>query len=406
MNIKIFSGKPKGTVLAPPSKSQAHRFLIAAALAKGESIISNIAQSRDILATAECLCSLGAKITFLGNTALVQGCGGCPRPLSPLPCDESGSTLRFLLPLSLLSGEQARLSGSPRLIERGVGIYQEVFAKNNTHFFITPNQISIEGKLTPGDYSIFGGVSSQFVSGLLFALPLLEGDSTVSVLPPVESRSYIDMTLYALAQFGVKITETAENTFFIQGNQTYLPKQVSVEGDWSNAAFLLALGEIHGNVAVQGLAEDTLQGDAVFSELLLKLKEKNAQIDLSNCPDLAPILFAMSAFLGNGATFTGTKRLQIKESDRSKAMQEELSKMGCIIEIGENSVTVPPATLTAPTEPLCGHGDHRIVMSLAILLTVFGGEIIGAEAVSKSYPDFFEVLKNLGIEVQDVTTEH
>ena len=403
MNIKISPGTPKGKVIAPPSKSQAHRLLICAGLAKGKSVIANVSLSRDILATLHSLEALGVTYTIEGNTVTVEGCGGNPSPVSTLPCDESGSTLRFLLPLALLSGKETVLSGSPRLIERGVGIYQEVFAKNPIDISIGENQIIVKGQITPAHFQIFGGVSSQFISGLMFALPLLKKDSTLTVLPPVESRSYIDMTVEALKCFGVSVTETAPNSFFIKGGQSYQPQTLSVEGDWSNAAFLLALAELSGEVQVEGLSQTTLQGDAIFPQYLLALKEKNAVLDISNCPDLAPILFAMSAFFGSGATFLGTKRLKIKESDRSAAMQGELSKMGCDLEIGENFVKVPPAILTSPKTPLCGHNDHRIVMALSVLLTRLGGEITEAEAVSKSYPDFFMILKTLGIEVQDVT---
>jgi len=403
MNIRIAKKPAQGRVTAPPSKSMAHRLLICAALAEGVSTVQNVSFSRDILATVEALKALGATFLIDGSTVTVTGCGGNPLATSPLPCDESGSTLRFLLPLTLLSGKGATLLGSPRLIERGVGIYQTLFAKQGVDFSISENQITVNGRLTPSDFSLFGGVSSQFVSGLLFALPLLDHDSTVSVLPPVESRNYVDMTVHALSLYGVEIKETSPNCFFIKGGQHYHASQLQVEGDWSNAAFLYALGYMGGSVKVEGLSSATLQGDAVCLEYLSRLQKGYATLDLSDCPDLAPVLFAMSAFFGHGAMFTGTKRLKIKESDRAKAMAEELAKMGASLKIEENSVEVCPCRLTPPKTALCGHNDHRIVMALSVLLTHLGGEIEGAEAVAKSYPDFFEILTSLDAEVEYVT---
>ena len=238
-----------------------------------------------------------------------------------------------------------------------------------------------------------GDVSSQFVTGSLLALPLLPEDSTLRVLPPVESRPYIDITLDIMASFGVTVMERERNFFYIPGGQRYGSRCAAVEGDWSNAAFLLALG---GGVRVSGLRPDSLQGDRVCREMLRRLERPGAVLDLSACPDLGPVLFAAAA-QRCGAVFTGTRRLRIKESDRAAAMAQELAKFGAQVTVEEDRVTVLPCPLHAPNEELEGHNDHRIVMAMAVLCASLGGTIRGAEAVNKSYPDFFRTLWALGL---------
>ena len=239
-------------------------------------------------------------------------------------------------------------------------------------------------------------MSSQFISGLLLALPLLAADSTLCVLPPVESRPYIDITLDVMRSFSVQVHEWDENCFFIPGQQHYAARVAAVEGDWSNAAFLLALGE---GVTVTGLRAESLQGDRVCRDMLRRLQSPGAQLDLTACPDLGPVLFAAAA-RAHGAVFTGTRRLRIKESDRVAAMAQELAKLGVRVDAEENRVTVHPGGIAAPCEVLDGHNDHRVVMALSVLATSVGGTIRGADAVAKSYPDFFEVLQSLGIRAE------
>ena len=244
-----------------------------------------------------------------------------------------------------------------------------------------------------------GNITKQM---LMFSLPLLNGDSTIDITSALESGSYLNMTVKALADFGVRISRTDEHTIFIKGNQVYKSRELEVEGDCSNAAFLQALDFIGGKVTVEGISENTLQGDRVYNKIFASLENGIREFDLSDCPDLAPILFAVSAVKG-GAAFTGTARLKIKESDRSEAMAQELKKLGIEVEVGENHVRIGSSPLKSPTEALCGHNDHRIVMALAVLCTLVGGEIEGAEAVAKSYPDFFEVIKKLkiGLEIYE-----
>ena len=261
------------------------------------------------------------------------------------------------------------------------------------------NELHISGPLSFGNYKINGGVSSQFVSGLLFALSLCEGESIIELTGNIESKSYIDMTLDAMALFGVKAHWQNENTLFVSGNQTYKATDITNEGDWSNAAFLDAFNVLGGDVKVTGLCESSKQGDKVYRDYFSLIRQGTPTLDIKNCPDLAPVLMATAAAL-NGVHLVNTDRLKIKESDRGAAMAEELSKLGVKVVLGDTEITVEaPSALTPPTVPLNGHNDHRIVMALAVLLSLVGGEIEGAEAVNKSYPDFFENLMSLGIRV-------
>ena len=252
-----------------------------------------------------------------------------------------------------------------------------------------------------GIYSVPGNISSQFISGLLFALPTAESDSTIKISSPIESRSYIELTIDALNKFGVFVRWLDEYTIHIPGKQKYTPKQICVEGDYSGAAFPEALNLFGGNVQINGLNPTSIQGDKIYHKYFEMLTRGTPSIHIGDCPDLGPILFAIAA-AKSGGIFTGTKRLKIKESDRAATMTEELEKFGTTSTVYEDSVVIYPAKFQAPKVPLCGHNDHRIVMALSILLTLTGGEIDGAEAVKKSYPSFFEDLSALGIKVKEL----
>ncbi len=262
------------------------------------------------------------------------------------------------------------------------------------------DSLTVKGKLRPGLYRLRGDVSSQFISGLLFALPLLKEDSAIEILPPFESRGYVDMTLEALDVFGIRVDRQGEMRFLVPGGQCYQPAQVTVEGDWSQAAFFYGLNALDSQVEVTGLRSDSLQGDRVCERLMKEMTGGFLQADLSDCPDLAPVLFAVAAGLENGAHFTGTRRLAIKESNRASAMADELAKFGAEISVGENEVKIAPVPLHRPKEILQGHNDHRVVMALAVLATRFGGVIDDAQAISKSYPEFFRDLAGLGVQVR------
>lgn len=387
-----------GSVYAPPSKSMAHRLLICAALTGSECKIENVSLSEDISATIDCLNSLGAVITVENDTAFVKGIdfNNLPDEII-LNCRESGSTLRFMIPILLLTGKKSVLRGSNYLFTRPLSVYEEICASNGFLYEKGINSLVIKGRLSGGNFTVNGDISSQFISGLLFVLPFLEHDSKIIINGNFESRSYVEMTLKVLSLFGVEALLN-DNVIFVKASQKYVSTDAFVEGDYSNSAFLDALNYVGGNVSVLGLNEESLQGDKVYIEYFEELSNGTPTLDISNCPDLAPILFALAAYL-NGATFVGTRRLKMKESDRASVMKEELEKFGSEITVLGNKVVIEKRKLNAPNTVLCGHNDHRIVMALSVLLTVFSGKIKGAEAIKKSFPDFFEKISTLGVEV-------
>ncbi len=398
MTVTIKPSTARGTLKAPPSKSMAHRLLLCAALAKGTSTISNIAYSDDILATLDCIRALGAECKLCGDTVTVTGTD--ITKLSgkiTLPCRESASTLRFLIPVCAKSSAVCRFTGSERLFSRPLSVYEEIFASCGISYKKGKDYLEISGKLPCGEYNIRGDVSSQFASGMITAAVLSGEKTAIRVAPPFESKSYVYMTLSALSKFGVSVQNDDENTFIVE-NQILYPAALSTEGDYSNAAFAEALSLLGGEVTVTGLDESSADGNKVYREHFKAIESGFARIDLSDCPDLAPILISLAAYF-HGAHFTGTRRLRFKESDRAEAMAQELAKLGAKVSVGENEITVQSSKLCTQSEALCGHNDHRIVMALAVLLTKFGGSIDGAEAVKKSYPQFFEELRALGIEI-------
>ncbi len=372
--------------------------LICGGLAQGKSVIHGIAPSQDVLATLDCLAALGAAYCYEGDTVTIDGIGIPSDVYGGLHCRESGSTLRFFLPLCMFSDQKKSLFGSQTLLSRPLDVYAAIAQRDGILFTNDGREITVSGRLKGGEYTLPGNISSQFITGLLFALPLLDSDSIIKIIPPVESLSYINMTISTLSVFGIEIIQSDKYTLQIKGNQRFSPREVKVEGDYSNAAFFAALGHLGAPVSVAGLNEDSLQGDKVYEELFRQLDSGTPEIDISDCPDLGPVLFAVAA-AKNGAVFTGTKRLKIKESDRCQSMAEELRKFGTDVRIEENSVTITPTSFTKPKEALYGHNDHRIVMSLSILLTLTGGSIDGAEAVNKSMPDFFEKLQQAGADI-------
>lgn len=397
MKVTITPSKASGRIFAPPSKSMAHRMLMGAGLAHGTSVVDNIELSEDVKATLGILEALGAQYKIEECQVIMQGVGSEKlHTTQQLNCNESGSTLRFFIPLLLSGGERAEFTGAKRLFERPLGIYEEICREQEILFEKHEAGLNVEGQLQAGIFKVKGNISSQFITGLLFALPLLEEDSVLEVIPPVESRAYIDMTLEALETFGVQVKQEG-NTFYIAGNQVYQAKDVTVEGDYSNAAFLDAFNLIGGNVMVEGLREDTLQGDQIYKTYFEVLKEDSV-MDIAECPDLGPILMGMAA-ARNGARFTGTRRLRIKESDRGAVMAEELAKFGIQVDVMENEIVVHKGTLRKPSEPLNSHNDHRIAMTMATLCTITGGIIDGAESVRKSFPNYFDVIEQLGINV-------
>ncbi len=407
-NVHITPSKPKGYLLAPPSKSISHRLLIASALATGVSNISNVALSEDIVATIGALRAIGAKVeaSETEGTLRVTGIGGTPTTSDVINCSESGSTLRFMIPICLLSDGRLTLTGSPRLLSRPLGAYTTLFKERLCLHAADRLEIK-EGKaISGGEYTLRGNETSQYITGLLFALPLCKADSRIVVTEPFESASYVALTLETLAKFGVIVTTKKEDgatVFEIRGGQKYTPTDGAVEGDASNAAFFASLNLLGGEVLVGGLNPNSLQGDSVFNKHFENLRcGGKAPIDLSDCPDLAPILFALAAHFGYGE-FTHTQRLRLKESDRVAASEEELSKFGASFEEYEDTggrLIVRGGNLTSPSSTLSSHNDHRIAMSLSVLCTRYGGTVEDAGAVAKSMPDFFGKLTELGVSIR------
>lgn len=402
MKVKILPSKTSGEVSAPPSKSFAHRYLIGSVLSRGKCVIKNIADSDDISATLSCIEQLGGSVTKDGNIVTVIPTNEKQIENAVFDCKESGSTLRFFIPVVLATGaKNCTFLGSERLLARGIKEYEKLFENSDVKIKSDEKSIEVNGTLSAGNYEISGEVSSQYTTGMLFALSVLSGKSTLKITGNAESRAYVDMTIKVLKDFGADITETEKNFFEINGKGRLSPGEFTVEGDWSNAAFLIALSRLLGTISVSGLNENSVQGDRFSSVAFDALDGENAEIDLKDCPDLAPILFAYAAYK-NGGRFTNTRRLRVKESDRANVMAEELKKFGANVKVYENSVKIEKTQLKPPIVPLCGHNDHRIVMALSVLAAVFGAEIDGTEAVNKSYPDFFRVIKKAGVNVYEI----
>ena len=408
-----------GTVSAPPSKSMAHRAVLCSALAKGTSHIENLEFSKDISATLAAAGQLCARVESGPADVLVEGLGHFRPVFGPVDCCESGSTLRFLIPLASLTGQSITFVGRGRLMERPQSVYETLYREQNLHFEQANGQLTVAGSLRSGEYTLAGNVSSQFISGLLFALPLLAGDSTLHLVPPVESRSYIEMTRAAQAAFGVTSHWLDDTTLCIPGGQQYHPRDYIVEGDYSQAAFLAVLGAVKGGITLTGLAAETLQGDAAILDILRRCGAKftrteaglvfeqaslhGVDIDLADCPDLGPVLMVLGLLCEGTTVIRNAERLRIKESDRIAAMEAELRACGGVLSSEGGTITVQGCKprLHAPEAPLSGHNDHRVVMSLTVLALAAGIPLAinEAEAVQKSWPHFFDALKPLGVEV-------
>ncbi|MBR6800501.1 MAG: 3-phosphoshikimate 1-carboxyvinyltransferase [Eubacteriaceae bacterium] len=396
MRRKISPSAGCGTIIAPPSKSASHRALIAGALSE-RSVIKNLGSSADIDATLSCLKIMGAQAEFTEEGLVIGGLDPKNTPSCTINCNESGSTLRFFVPLCLLSGNPITLTGTKKLLSRPLTEYADLCRDNGFDFILKEDSLTVCGKLEGGEYKMSGERSSQFITGMMYTLPILDKKSTLEVTGDAQSISYIDLTEQIIRDFGISVRRNAL-TFSFEGSQKYAGRDFVIEGDYSNAAFPDAFNMTGGNIVVTGLREDSTQGDKVYKELFKKLGTDET-IDLSDCPDLAPVLFALAGIYGG--KFTGTKRLRLKESDRVEAMKQELKKCGIDLIDGENDVIISPVGLHAPEEIISGHNDHRIVMAMSVLLSKLGGTIEGTNAVRKSWPGFFDEIRKLGIEVSD-----
>lgn len=417
MKVRIQPGSCGGTVRIPPSKSMAHRAVICAALAQGTSVIENIAYSEDVKTTLLGMEQLGAKVERGERSVTITGVDSlCNRGDMVVDCNESGSTLRFFIPIFSLTGAQVTFLGKNRLLQRPQSVYERIFRQQGLHYLHTDEQIRVQGALQPGCYEVDGNISSQFISGLLFALPLLPQDSTIVIRPPYESRSYIDLTLQMMAQFGVYAHYTDPHTLVVPGKQRYKACHTAVEGDYSQLAFYATWGAIAGDIHCQGVAHDSLQGDKAILAILqnagariepaadgyrvYKSDLHGTEIDLSDCPDLGPILTVLGMYAQGRTRIYHAARLRYKESDRIAAMETELNKLGVSISSTEDEIVLQGAKDYEGCVHLDGHKDHRIVMSLAVAAACCRTESVidGAQAIGKSYPNFFEDAALLGMQ--------
>lgn len=388
MNVTILPGTLKGAVTPPSSKSQTHRAVLALMLAQGEGKLSNLAVSQDIQATQDCVAALKS-----GQPAQADG-------LPLLDCGESGSTLRFLIPVALAVRGGGHFTGRGRLMERPQGPYIRLFEEKGILWNQEGTCLTVAGQLEPGVYALPGNVSSQFITGLLYALPLLPGDSRIVLTTPLESRGYVYMTLDMLRRFDIKVEEQ-EDGFLVPGNQTYQARDLTLEADWSGAAFWYAANFLGAQVDIQGLNPDSVQGDRQIGTLYWKLaRPGNVDIDLSQCPDLAPPLAAMAAVRKGTTRFVHAGRLRMKESDRLETIARTLNALGAKAQVGEDTLTLEGVDhLEGGTVDGCN--DHRIAMMAAVAAVACKEPvtILGAECVKKSYPRFWEDYTALGGEI-------
>ncbi|BAH05755.1 3-phosphoshikimate 1-carboxyvinyltransferase [Clostridium kluyveri] len=418
--VSINPTKLEGQVKIPPSKSVCHRALICASLSSGVSNITNVDFSEDIEATCEALKSLGVIIEKGNNSLSIKGNSNLYVKKPNVHCFQSGSTLRFLIPLAATLGEEITFTGEGKLVERPLNVYYDIFKSQKIYYKTESGKLplTINGKLKSGDYRVRGDVSSQFVTGLLFALPLLSGDSKIEITTELESKSYVDITIDMLGKFGVCVDGSSYREFIIKGNQTYKEVDCNIEGDFSQVAFWLVMGALGKGITCMGLDTDSLQGDRIIVHILkdmgVEIEEKEncievnpskttgVVIDVSQCPDLVPVLAALASVSHGTTEIINAARLRIKESDRLKAITSELNKIGAEVIEKEDSLIIHGK------ENLKGGNvtswkDHRIAMALAAVSSKCTEPLVieGAECVKKSYPGFWEDFRSLGGEIDE-----
>ena len=383
MDVCIHPHLLSGAVTPPDSKSMAHRAVLAMALAHGEGQLHLHSDSQDIQATRRCVAALRAATD--GELPL-------------LDCGESGSTLRFLIPIALAVAGGGVFTGHGRLMERPQQPYFDICDAQGITHTLHGGTLTLRGRLAPGKFSLPGNVSSQFVTGLLYALPLLDGDSEIHMTSPLESRGYVDMTLEMLKAFGITVENRNYETFSVPGPQTYRAREITVEADWSQAGFWYAAAFLDNPVQPMGLNPASAQGDKVISQLYWQLaRPGDTAVDVSGCPDLLPPLAVMATVRSGSTRFINAARLRMKESDRLSTTAALLRTLGAAVQEGPDFLTVEgTAALSGGT--VDGANDHRIVMAAAIAATRASGPvtILGAEAVQKSYPTFWEDYRHLG----------
>lgn len=420
MKVKISPSKVSGEIKIPASKSMAHRAIICASLSKGTSIVSNCTNSKDIEATISCMSQFGATIEQIDDTTYKVTGTDLFQQTQDITCNanESGSTLRFLIPLAACTKSHVTFVGQGRLLQRPMDIYKNEFESQNIQFEQDETKIRIYGNLNAKDYILQGNISSQFITGLMFVLPLLDQTSTLTITEPYESKSYVNLTIQMLKQFGIQIIETSHNTYEIPGQQTYQARDIVVEGDYSQVAFFAVLSTLNNNLTCTNMDPSSQQGDKAILDCIprytfqdnrihFQQQEPKPQIiDLSNCPDLGPILCVLAAYTPGETKIIHAQRLRIKESDRILAMETELRKWGVDIQSTYDEITIHGKSEYKMNDivEIFGHNDHRIVMAM----TVFGlcaksqSIIDDAQAISKSYPTFFEDIINIHGKVEEL----
>lgn len=408
MNITITPTLLKGHIVPPPSKSQAHRCIIAAALADGVSVLTNVGHCADVDATVACLEDLGAQFDWEGSTLTVTGMGA--NQMSPMrrmaiprmDCGESGSTLRFLIPVALAVRGGGVFTGRGRLMERPLKPYFDLFDEKGISYEQKGDTLTVRGLLEPGEYRLPGNVSSQFFTGLMFALPLLGGDSRIALTSPLESGDYVELTRAVMTDAGV-LTQGGS----IPGNQTYRPFRKVIEADWSQAAFFYAAHGLGSDLLVDGLSPFSLQADTRIVPYYMELcsAEEDVVLDVSQCPDLFPALALLGAVRDGQTTHIGGgARLRMKESDRIDAVSKALGAFGVEVEQFTDGIGILGTKTLKGNVTIDCCGDHRIAMMAAMAATRADGPVtlLGAECVAKSYPGFWEDYKSLGGVFQEV----
>ncbi len=412
-DVKFSPFVPNGTVNVPPSKSDVHRAIICAAMANGVSRIFPVALSNDIKATIGCIKALGADAVLENNVLTVDGTNMYKNKTALLDCGESGSTLRFFIPIAAVGNINATFVGKGKLPQRPIGIFTEALPKAGTVCKTEGGlPLEIKGQLKSGIFKIPGNVSSQFITGLLLALPILEGDSEIVLTSPLESVGYIAMTIRTMKQFGVNIQAT-EKGWHIKGGQSYKTCDYTTDGDWSQAAFFMVLGAVSGKVTVKGVAKDSTQGDKKCAGILARFGAKVTQldnevtvekgelkaitIDASQIPDLVPVLSVCAAFAEGTTKIINAERLRIKECDRLKATAELLNNLGGKVkELSDGLEITGVSSLKGGN--VNGYNDHRIVMSAAVCAARSDEDITAtfAMSINKSYPDFYIDYNSIG----------
>lgn len=411
--IKLFPSILKGDISVPPSKSLSHRALICASLSKGRSEITNIVFSEDIRTTIEALEQLGAKFEIFEDRVIVTGVKRLKYDNNPVFCNESGSTIRFLIPIFSLTNKEVTFTGKESLINRPQTIYKKIFDHDQNTFKKTAKEIVVKGSVKAREYFIDGNVSSQFFSGLMFSLPLLKEDSTIYIKGKLESKSYIDLTIDILEEFGIEITEI-ENGYFIPGNQQYKATNYRVEGDYSQAAFFLVAGILNGALKLDDLNHESFQGDYEIINIIKRMKGKiifaengfvtetsqtnGTTIDISNCPDLGPIIALLGSLSKGTTTLTNISRLRLKESDRVESTVTTLKALGANINVKDEQIVIYGRQKLNGGITVDSYNDHRIAMMIAIAALRCENPVIltTANAVNKSYPHFYEDYVKVG----------